>query len=109
MGTAVDVGRTVVGVGVLVAGISSGVSAGMAVGVVVGSPSHADSNAAASKHSSPTHAIRRTGSLITPTTGEVIEYLLFTLLGIVFSIVLGRTHVHRQVQGTGIRRPAPGR
>ena len=58
VGTGVDVGRTDVGVGVLVACIGPGVSGGRTVGVVVGPSSHADSNAAASKHSSPTHTIR---------------------------------------------------
>ena len=52
VGTGVDVGRTDVGVGVLVAGVGSG------VGVSVGPSSHADSNATANKHSSPTHTIR---------------------------------------------------
>ena len=52
VGTGVDVGRTDVGVGVLVAGVGSG------VGVSAGPSSHADSNATASKHSSPTHTIR---------------------------------------------------
>ena len=48
----VGVGGTDVGVGVLVAGVGSG------VGVSVGPSSHADSNATANKHSSPTHTIR---------------------------------------------------
>ena len=51
-GTDVGVGVLVAGVGVLVAGVGSG------VGVSVGPPSHADSNATANKHSSPTHTIR---------------------------------------------------
>ena len=59
------------GEGVLVAGIRSGLSGGRAVGVVVGSSSHADSKAAASKHSSPTHDIRRTDFLTTPPTRRV--------------------------------------
>ena len=51
-GVGVGVGGTDVGVGVLVAGVGSG------VGVSVGPLSHADSNATANKHSSPTHTIR---------------------------------------------------
>ena len=52
VGAGVGVGGTDVGVGVLVAGVGSG------VGVSVGPSSHADSNATANKHSSPTHTIR---------------------------------------------------
>ena len=51
-GVGVGVGGTDVGVGVLVAGVGSG------VGVAAGSSVHADSNATANKHSSPTHTIR---------------------------------------------------
>ena len=51
VGAGVGVGGTDVG-GVLVAGVGSG------VGVSVGPSSHADSNATANKHSSPTHTIR---------------------------------------------------
>ena len=53
-----------VGLGVLLS-VGVGDAVGMAVGVVVagcGSSPHADSKVAASKHSSPTHAIRRTDS-----------------------------------------------
>ena len=80
VGTGVDVGGTSVGAGVLVAGISSGDGAGSAVGVAVGPSSHADSKAAASKHNSPTHAVRRTDSLTTPPTREVTANCL--LLGL---------------------------
>jgi hypothetical protein len=52
VGAGVGVGGTDVGVGVLVAGVGSG------VGVAAGSSVHADSNATANKHSSPTHTIR---------------------------------------------------
>ena len=52
VGARVGVGGTDVGVGVLVAGVGSG------IGFSVGPSSHADSNATANKHSSPTHTIR---------------------------------------------------
>ena len=71
-GAEVGVGGTDGGVGVLVARMGPGVSVGSAVGVAVGPSPHADSKAAASKHKSPNHAVRRTYSPNTPLTREVI-------------------------------------
>ena len=81
VGTGVDVGRTDVGVGVLVVCIGPGVSGGRTVGVVVGPSSHADSNAAASKHSSPTHTIRHANLPNTPLTRKVNANCLSPSLG----------------------------
>ena len=62
VGAGVAVGGTDVDVGVLVARMGPGVSVGSAVGVAVGPSPHAGSIAAASKHKSPSHAVRRTYS-----------------------------------------------
>ena len=73
VGAGVGVGGTDAGVGVLVAGVGSG------VGVSVGPSSHADSNATANKHSSPTHTIRHEDHTLL--TRKVKRQLLAPFLG----------------------------